>query len=261
MIVIGVDGSNPSRAALQWGVRRGARLGEPVRLVHVADEEWGQAGREVADEEEHRGAVTLAEAARDAHSTAPALEIEQQLTHGSAAGELVAACGPEDLLVVGTHKTGYILGRVLGTQSIVMAFAAPCSVAVIPENFLAAREGVVVGIADDGTWAAAVEVGAQEAKQRRQELTLLHSGADTVLGRARGRSLLADAAKAALQSAPELTVVSRFSGRRPAESLLDASRRSSMLVLGVSRRDRAELIGSVAHEVLLNINSPVVVAR
>ncbi|MCY7325873.1 MAG: universal stress protein, partial [Microbacteriaceae bacterium] len=38
-IVVGVDGSTPSRRALEWGVRRAASTGSEVLLVNVVDDD------------------------------------------------------------------------------------------------------------------------------------------------------------------------------------------------------------------------------
>ncbi|MEP6482716.1 MAG: universal stress protein, partial [Rhodoglobus sp.] len=260
-IVIGVDGSGPSRAAMEWGLRRAQALHDTVALVHVVEDEWGQLGAELVAERAHDGALVLAAAVRDARQLSPDLAIEEHLVHGSTAFELAALAESSDLLVVGTHKTGYIRGRVLGTRSISVAFAARCSIAVVPENYLATRRGVVVGITEGNEWASAVSVAAREAAHRGEDLTIVNAGEDEVAGRLAARDLLAHAAAAAREIAPDLTIVSRVSGRRPAEALLDASRGANMLVIGASRRPTSELLGSVAHEVLLNINSPVLIAR
>jgi nucleotide-binding universal stress UspA family protein len=76
---------------------------------------------------------------------------------------------------------------------------------------------------------------------------------------------LAEAAKFAIDrpGGDRLVVRSRVSRREPAVALLDAARSASMLVVSPTRGpvDRAGFVGSVTHAVLLNITSPVVVAR
>jgi nucleotide-binding universal stress UspA family protein len=52
------------------------------------------------------------------------------------------------------------------------------------------------------------------------------------------------------------------SGRPPAEALLDAARDKALLVLGPGSTGPVRSpIGSVTHDVLLNVNAPVLVAR
>ena len=48
-------------------------------------------------------------------------------------------------MVVGTHKIGFLHGRVLGSRSVQITSTVPCSVAVIPEVDLRFRRGVVGG--------------------------------------------------------------------------------------------------------------------
>ena len=138
-----------------------------------------------------------------------------------------------------------------------MASVAECSVAVIPDTQVSTRRGVVVGVAG-GAWEAAVVWGANEATRLGNELSLVHAAtADE------GNDLLADAAALASHIHPALVIRRRVSRRRPSEALLDLSRSAGLLVLGASHLStaRAGFLGSTTHEVLLNINSPVVVAR
>lgn len=266
-IVVGVDGSGPSRAALGWAVHRAVELGSAVELVHVVDDEWGQAGQGVARIETEESGRMLNAALDLAAGLAPGLTLSSQLLHGSPAWELSAAANDAELLVVGTHKTGYLHGRVLGTRSVVIASIATCSVAVIPDGPATRRRGVIVGVAPGAAWRDAVILGAREAERLGDALSLIHAsagGADAVTAeRDDGRALLAAASAVATETAPGTVVRSRLSRRRPSEALLDASRAEGLLVLGQSRRDTANagFLGSVTHEVLLNINSPVIIAR
>jgi nucleotide-binding universal stress UspA family protein len=152
---------------------------------------------------------------------------------------------------------------VLGTRSIVVASAADCSVVVVPEENLALRHGVIVGVAPGDQSHVAIVAGAREAERLGQELSLIHVVPDTTESAEIGRALLAEAAGIASATAPGITIRRRVSRRRRSDALLDASRSASMLVLGETRvnKDRAGFIGSVTHEVLLNLTSPVMVAR
>lgn len=259
-VIVGVDGSTPSRAALAWAIGRAADTSEPLTIIHVVDDEWGQVGAGYAHDESTAGAAIVAEAVRFARERMPASAITQVTAHGSPAWELAAAARPEDILVVGTHKTGHISGRVLGTRSVVVASLAQSSVAIIPDIAFRGRSGVVVGVADGDSWHDAVAAAAAEAARAGDDLMLVHAGP---AGRDAERTLLGAASAFALSVAPGIHLHTRVSRRTPADALLDASRAASLLVLGGSRRDPdgAGFIGSVTHEVLLNINAPVLVAR
>jgi nucleotide-binding universal stress UspA family protein len=253
---------------MTWALKRARGVGAPVVAIHVVDDEWGQLGTEYAEAETTAGADLLDEVVESAREVAPALEVTSQLLHGSAAWELSNAAHDDDLVVIGTHKTGYLQGRALGTKSIVVASIAACTVAVVPEETSNGRSGVVVGLAPGEYWRDAVIAGTREAEALGQDLTLVHASPardddSAALLLEQGRGLLAAAAALAVATSPGMIVRSRLSRRRPAEALLDASHTGSVLVLGVSRRSPANagFIGSVTHDVLLNLNSPVLIAR
>jgi nucleotide-binding universal stress UspA family protein len=234
----------------------------PVAIEHVVDDEWGQAGAEFARGQTRDAALLLQDALGASASAFPMLTIDTWARHGSPAWTLAASCTPEDLLVVGTHKTGYLHGRALGSMSIVVAAAAPCNVAVIPDCPLSGRRGVVVGIASGDAAIVATRAGAEEANRLNQDLSLIHACPSSSEATA-GRVLLSDAARIATITEPNLTIRSRVSHRRPAEALLDASHTAALLVVGASRTrvERAGFIGSLTHDVLLNLNVPVLIAR
>ena len=244
-IIVGIDGSGPSRAAFAWSLTRAASIGAEIVAVHCIEEGSDSRGPEI-----------LEETVGAARTAARAVEIRSELVHGAAPWELAAVAHPGDLLVVGTHKTGYLNGRVLGTRSVIVASVAPCSVVVVPDATPTGRTGILVGVAADGASDAAVLAGAREAARLGEDLTLLHCTDSPQTG----RTALADAVALVATVAPGLEVRSRLSRRRPAEALLDASRSASLLVVGSSRRGMDHL-GSVAYEVLLNINTTVMVAR
>jgi hypothetical protein len=71
-----------------------------------------------------------------------------------------------------------------------------------------------------------------------------------------------EAVRAVRENYPGLIVRMRESQRSPAEALLDSSRDKAMLVLGPGTPDRMlSPIGSVLHDVLLNLNAPALIVR
>jgi len=280
---IGVDGSGPSRAALRWGVRRAAERNASVVLVNTVDDEWGLVGRDAAAQAERQAKELLAEESSRVTALRTGVDLSTRIVHGGTAWALARLPNPEDLLIVGTHKTGFLRGRVLGSRSVQIASAARCSVAIVPDTTLDSRQNVVVGV--DGTSGSlpAVRLGAQEADRLGQDLLLVHAppGAqrsDSARSEparseySRGEQtddrspqtvrLMQHATAVATSTASGITVRRRVAHREPAEALLDASFDAALLILGVSNRHgEATLIGSVTHDVLMNINVPVLIAR
>lgn len=258
-ILVGIDGSRPSQAALEWATRRVSRNDGELVLVHVDESEDGIMGHDFREEQSRIGARLLAEAARTCEEREEPMEVRTQLLDGPMAWTLGRAARPGDLLVVGTHKTGFLSGRVLGSRSVQAAIAAPCSVAVIPDVDLRFRRGVVAGIDRVETAALIATAAADEAQRLGDDLWLIQSGTGVS---ARESEALGAAAEAVRPHAPGLVVRRHRSSRGPADALLDAARDKALLVLGPGSTDpHRSPIGSVLHQVLLNANAPVLVVR
>lgn len=268
--VVGVDGSSPSEVALRWAMTRAFAKALPVVLVHVIEDEWGLAGGDFAREALYAGEVILQEALERAQGMNGAVDVTGRILHGSPVWELANACDPNDLLIVGTHKTGFLHGRVLGSLSVSLAGSALCSVMVVPSVTSLSRHGVVAGVIWGDGLDLAVSSAAREAARLDEPLVLVHASPARPDGivdaevEPRQRELLARAIDVARSVAPRITVHTRVTARQPVDALLEASRYARMLVLEPSRRSdvpRGSMIGSTTHGVLMNINSPVLVAR
>lgn len=258
--LIAIDGSGPSDAALKWGLQRAEQYGADVLLAHVQESRTGGAVDAIAE-------AAAAVAAR----SHPTVRVSVRSITGDVANELASAAVACDLLVLGTHKTGYLRGRTIGSRGLIIATLAPCSVAIIPNVSLVGRHGIVVGMDPRNGSRIALNAAALEADRLRQTLILLTSdqqsapptslpSSETI---SRGRAALGVAADHAIATVPDLEVHSRLSSRIASEALLDASRTASLLVLGASAAgDPSQpLIGPVTHDVLMNINAPVLIAR
>lgn len=258
--LVGFDGSGPSEAALAWAVQRARRLSAAVLLVHVVEGDDGGMGKDFEDAAAHAGAALLSERVARLRHDEPGLDVDGLQLTGGLAWELAHAARPGDLLVVGTHKTGFLHGRVLGSRSVQVATVANCDVAVIPQVDLRFRSGVVAGIDRIATADAIARFAADEAAARGEELSLIEAASAGTTAADSGP--LAAAGHAARDQHDHLVIRSRLSTRAPAEALLDAARDKALLVLGPGsgRPDRSP-IGWVLHDVLLNVNAPVIVAR
>jgi len=276
--VVGVDGSGPSDAALKWALGHAAVEPGPLLLVHVIDDEWGVAGSDYAREAMIAGQYLL-QRARDRTAvlsgSPPGVSpldadsrIATRIVHGSPVWELAAVCGDDELLVIGTHKTGYLHGRVLGSRSVAIAAIAAGSVVVVPDSPSSRRHGVVAGVTGADSRMVGVARAAREAERLQETLLVIHAAPSQAVGvtdesmRQRQREVLRAAVRVATTAAPHVSITTRVSTRQPAEALLDASRDATMLVLEPSRnRDQRSILGSTTHDVLMNINVPVMIAR
>lgn len=275
MILVGVDGTAPSRTALEWSVKRATATGEGVLLAHVLDDEWGMMGSHLMDEMRRDAEAMLAGEAMRARAQGPRVPLDTLLLSGNPMWELASAAARATLVAVGTHKTGFVRGRVFGSRSLQLAASAAVPVAIVPVSPTVSRHGVVVGVNASPAAEAAVRFAADEAHRSDQELVILGSvsaaageGAseqegtraafvasqmEAVLGRARDQVR-------ALH--PELTVRVRQMSKLPADALVEASGTAVMLVVGRSRHPgEPTALGTVAHDVLLNLSAPTVVVH
>jgi nucleotide-binding universal stress UspA family protein len=255
---VGVDGTGPGSAALAWALRRAAQRGDRLTLVHVSED--------LSVRSESDGRRLLVDALASARQFAPDIVIQAGMLHGSVFRELAALGAPGDLLVLGTDKTGFLRGRLVGSRGVLIATTSRASVAVVPEPGPAGRRGVVVGVDRLGASPPALILAAQEAERLGQELTVLHA-VPLQTGDAPGSSefdalVVRDAAELAVAAAAPPSISTHIARRPVLEALLDAARTAALVVLGTSHGDDPPTIaGPVVHDMLININAPVIVAR
>ncbi len=263
--VVAVDGSRPAAAALRWAVRRAETDGAPLVLVHVREDEAGSMGQEYEAEAARLGARLLADTADQLLAEHPAFDVTTVPLTGPVPWALASFVEEDDMLVIGTGKTGFLHGRVLGSRSVQIAIAASCTVAVIPDVDLRFRRGVVAGVDRHGTAADIARSAAREADSRGEELLLVQAapeaGPRSSLS-SRTDLAVGEALTSAREAFPDLIIRSRVAVRPAAEVLLDSARDKALLVLGPGSLDPVRSpIGSVLHDVLLNVNAPVLISR
>jgi len=135
-ILVGIDGSDNSRKALDWAVREAGLRGTSLTVlaVHqVASNHWtGDPETDAPETEIVRQAAedAVQKAVSQVGGPAPASVTVRAVT-GVAAHELVAASGDADLVVVGSRGGGGFARMVLGSVSSQVASHAAAPVVVI----------------------------------------------------------------------------------------------------------------------------------
>lgn len=290
-VVVGVDGSAASSAALDWAVRYASREARTLTVVHacglpgaIADFEdilasergLKSVGRAIAREAEH-----------DARLTAPEVAVTSVVVMGNAGTVMVEASETAAVVVTGARGRGAITSALLGSVSGQLTREAHCPVVVVrePADGLAdtfadvGDRPVVVGV--DGTPAstAAVEFAFHHASMHRAPLTVLHATWDL---RERTSSVLdltsyeerinlseeqerlvAETVAGLCEKYPDVTATELYRRGDPARRLVEASRGASLVVVG-SRGRRllsSTLLGSVSRAVVERAECPVAVAR
>jgi nucleotide-binding universal stress UspA family protein len=138
LVVVGVDGSEESVAALRWAARYAAAAGASVRAILA----WhyptaasvppvGLAPPSVSSEVGQRITAALAEAVAKAAPDASAEPIESEIRYGHPAQVLIEESRHADLLVVGRSGHGAFVGMLVGSVSQHCVAAAECPVVVV----------------------------------------------------------------------------------------------------------------------------------
>ena len=260
-IVVGTNDSGPSRAAIDWAIGRAEVLGLSVELIHVIDERW--LGRDDARDDtvrDHAAAVLGAELARLGASPGGPL-VRGRVVIGLPPKALLDASAGADLLVIGTHKTGFTYGQSFESSFLGIAMRARCAVAIIPEFHARSRRGVVVAARADAD-GEPLESATREAVRLGQDLLIVSArGAASVAGWGEdGRAARLDAATSTARSIDSRVMVRpRLSTSTVSEALVSAAARASVLVLARPGADPDDPTTAINHDVFANISSPVII--
>lgn len=139
-VIVGVDGSENARMAVQWAAREAAL--RQMRLELVAAWEipiyaysfaGGVAGvpGDLLEELKEHAEGQLESARREARLEAAGVEIETIAAQGQAADVLLEVAKGADLLVVGSRGLGGFRGLLLGSVSQQCAHHAPCPIVIV----------------------------------------------------------------------------------------------------------------------------------
>jgi len=132
-IVVGVDGSEPSKAALAWAMAQGRLTGAVVEAViawevpatygypiPVSDVNWKQLAQQV-----------VSDAIADVAGPAAPAKISSKVVEGNAAQALLEESARADLLVVGNRGHGGFVEALVGSTGQHCVEHATCPVVII----------------------------------------------------------------------------------------------------------------------------------
>jgi nucleotide-binding universal stress UspA family protein len=135
-IVVGVDGSVPSRAALSWAVEQGRLTGAVVEAViawefpatygyavPLSDVNWEQLAEQ-----------TVSQAVAAVADDGAPVKLTYKVVEGNAAQVLLDASARADLLVVGNRGHGGFVEALLGSTGQHCVHHATCPVVVIRDS-------------------------------------------------------------------------------------------------------------------------------
>jgi nucleotide-binding universal stress UspA family protein len=132
VMVVGVDGSEGGRRALEWAVHEAAARGGLVQAVAVWRWDLPSGGLDVdsgTEDPQQRAEQLLA---REIAALPPGMPVASQVLEGRPAEALGTAARTADLLVLGSHGHSRVWHTVLGSVAEECVRTATCAVVVIP---------------------------------------------------------------------------------------------------------------------------------
>lgn len=281
-ILVGVDGSVESRAAVSWAAREAFMRHQHITLVHVVQPvvtSWsiGAGQATIAEWQEDNARGVIEQAGKDLTAVMDqSIEVRTEVLHSNVVYGLVEASREARMIVVGSHGPG-VLGRLsLGSVSSGVVHHAHCPVAVIHTDEASPIDPsapVLLGIDGSSASEAATAWAFEEASRRRVALVALHAWSDVgvfpILGmdwhtyQTQGEEVLAERLAGWQEQYPDVHVTRRLVCDTPARWLVEESQRAQMVVVGSNGRGgfSGMLLGSVSSAVAQSANVPVIVVR
>ncbi|HEU5470798.1 MAG TPA: universal stress protein [Actinophytocola sp.] len=280
-IVVGVDGSDASLAAVRWATAQALRHGLRLCLVY-ADNPPPSYGPVTADPlamDQHRR-DTVNELVRAAAAEVPSeVPCETEIVSGPAVPVLRAASERAVLLVCGSSGLGAISGLLAGSVTVALAGHGTCPLVVVRGEPEQPDAPVAVGVDGSPASDAAIGLAFEQAAQRGGDLIAVHAWTDTVfpVGAYRdaylavdwelldqqAHELLTERLAGWADKYPQVTVRRVVARDRPAHALLDAAKGAGLIVVGSRGRGgfAGLLLGSVSQAMIHHAPCPVMIAR
>jgi nucleotide-binding universal stress UspA family protein len=280
-LIVGVDGSDPSLAALDWAVDEAVARKLPLLVVHGS--RWDEYVTPEPSFSPVRPSVQViadhlvASAVERAASRSAEVKVTSTVVAEDPALALVRLAEEASAVVVGSRGHGELAELLLGSVSLAVAARSASPVIVVrglqkPYEVAAIRT-VAVGVGHPAEAAPAVDFAFREAELHGAAVTAVHAWRcpaqevpdlpaatpDDHLRRAEGE--VTEALRNAVSSRPGIAVRHEIAEGTARAALLDTSRTAGLLVVGARRRKgRVGMqLGPVNHAVLHHARCPVAV--
>lgn len=136
-VVVGVDGSESSKAALAWAGRQATLTGASIEAVaaweYPTSYGWSVAVPEDLDLAEETRSM-LSSTVEEVFGASPSVKPTETVAEGHPTFVLLEASKLADLLVVGCRGLGSFKGMLLGSVSSYLTAHAHCTIVVIHDN-------------------------------------------------------------------------------------------------------------------------------
>lgn len=281
-VVVGVDGSEESYAAVRWAAREAQVTQRPLQLLSVSGgylSTWMPASYFEDIARDSRAHVSRAEQiARSELSAGELPDISRRFVQGPPLRELVRASETAHKLVVGSrggNESG--IPKVIGSTAAGLSAHAVCPVAIIPAQAeYATHNRIAVGIDGTRNNESAIAIAFEEASARGAELVAVYTweeaGFSSALAgrdfpwdetRAAEEIILAEALAGWSEKFPDVDVNRTVVSDNPARTLAKLSQTMDMVIVGSRGRGgfMGLILGSTSIALLDTARSPLLIVH
>ncbi|MFI9604541.1 universal stress protein [Streptomyces sp. NPDC052043] len=292
-VIVGVDGSAESLAAVEWAAREAVRRDRPLRLVHARNWQRRQAEGEPANAAQRQLARrTLRQAEERVRGFVPDVHLTDEQVEGPATAALLKATERAELLVLGSRGLSGFTGVLVGSVAQGVVATAPRPVVLVrageeaEDEHVPADDGspstrtgfrdVVLGIDLADACDEVLEFAFEAARLRHARLRVVYAWqppSAISLGpgdiglindpaqAAEWRGFLSTVLKVWRDKYPEIEVLETVVEGKASTVLVRAASAASLLVVGRRRSERPTVprIGPVTHAAVHHVRCPLAV--
>ncbi|GAA3735705.1 nucleotide-binding universal stress UspA family protein [Spinactinospora alkalitolerans] len=293
-VIVGVDGSDSSRYALEWSANEARLRGLGLRIVTAVQlperegpfAQFAHNPDDTAEAPRAHEAQALLDYARDwIKGIYPEIEVDTRLaTERPGAALLQAASEPGvAAAVIGSRGLGSLASAFVGSVGVELAARAPVPVVVLPkkhESVKGVKGRIIVGVDGSETGQRAVEFAFAQGAKRDAEVVAIcawqpmaafASTIGPVPPEVFDDSAVAAAARETLDAAlagpratyPDVVVTAHEVRGHPVVALLEEASAADLIVVGSRGRGGfgGLLLGSVSQAVMHGAHGPVAIVR
>lgn len=288
-IVVAVDGSEASDAAVLWAANTALKRQQPLKLVTAYSmpqfmyADGMVPPQELYDELEGEAGDKIDHARRIVEEFNDSIVVSHEVKESSPIDYLLELSQTAEMVVMGSRGLGGLSGLVMGSVSAAVVSHADCPVVVVRKDSRVTEETkygpVVVGVDGSSVSRKALQIAFKEASARKAPLRAVHAWSDaqfhtSYVGVVESQSnldklvedqkqLLSDELAPLREQFPDVEIEQVVERERPIQSLKEASKDAQLLVLGSHGRGgfKGMLLGSTSRALLQYAPCPMMVVR